>query len=179
MTRTIRFTTLVFAALVALAACKRDDDATTQTPPAATPPPATTPAPSTTPTPLPGATTPAPSTGTPAVTIANIDLGSAIGADNRVTTASDTFAPTDTVYAAVSTNGAAASTTVTARWTYQDGQVVNESSQTIAPTGPAVTTFNIAKPDGWPAGQYKVEILIDGQTAGQREFNVQPARPGA
>ena len=147
MTRTIRFTAFLLPALLALAACKKDDQTT-----------ATTPAP-----------TPAP---TPAVTIANIDLGNAIGADNRVTAPASTFKPADTIYAAVATNGTAPSTTIVARWTYQDGQVVNESSQTIAPTGPAVTTFNIAKPDGWPAGKYKVEVLIDGTSVGQREFDV-------
>lgn len=163
MTRTFRVLSLLLPALLALSACKRDEPVT-QTPPA------TTPAPSTAPAPLP-APTPAPPP-TPAVTIANIELGNAVGADNRVTTPSMNFAPTDTIYAAVSTNGAAPSTTITARWTYQDGQVVNESSQTIAPAGPAVTTFNIAKPDGWPVGKYKVEVLIDGVSVGLREFDV-------
>ena len=164
MNRTIRFTAFLLPALLALAACKRDDQTTATTTPAPTPPPATQPAPQPLPPP-----TPAP---TPAVTIANIDLGNAIGPDNRVTVPASTFKPADTIYAAVATNGAAPSTTIVARWTYQDGQVVNESTQTIAPTGPAVTTFNIAKPDGWPAGKYKVEVLIDGQSVGQREFDV-------
>ena len=170
MNRTIRFATFLLPALLVLAACKRDDQTTATTTPAPTPPPATAPAPA--PQPLPSATTPPPTTTAPAVTIANIDLGNAVGTDNRVTTPMATFKPADTIYAAVATNGAAPSTTIVARWTYQDGQVVNESTQTIAPTGPAVTTFNIAKPDGWPVGKYKVEILIDGQSVGQREFDV-------
>jgi hypothetical protein len=59
-----------------------------------------------------------------------------------------------------------------AKWTYQDGQTVNESSQSIAPTGPAATAFQVAKPDGFPAGKYKVEITKDGVSAGTREFEV-------
>ena len=59
-----------------------------------------------------------------------------------------------------------------ARWTYQDGQVVDESSQTIAPTGPSVTEFHISKPGGWPACKYKVEITANGSVAGTREFDV-------
>lgn len=160
MTRTIRLVSLLLPALLVLSACKRDEQPVTQAPPATTPAPQTTPAP------------PPPPPPTPAVTIANIELGNAVGADNRVTTPSMSFAPTDTIYAAVSTNGTSPSSTITARWTFEDGQVVNESSQTIAPTGPAVTTFNIAKPDGWPAGKYKVEVLIDGTSVGQREFDV-------
>ena len=169
MNRTIRFATVLLPALLVLAACKRDEPTTATTTPAPTPPPATQPAPQPLPAPT---TTPPPTATTPAVTIANIDLGNAVGADNRVTAPMATFKPGDTIYAAVATNGAAPSTTIVARWTYQDGQVVNESTQTIAPTGPAVTTFNIAKPDGWPVGKYKVEVLIDGQSVGQREFDV-------
>src|SRR5687768_10647013 len=126
MNLTIRVFSILLPAVLALSACKRDEPVT-QTPPATTPAPRTTPAPLPTPTPAPAPT--------PAVTIANIELGNAVGADNRVTTPGETFKPTDTIYAAVSTNGAAASSTITARWTFQDGQVVNESSQTIAPTG--------------------------------------------
>ena len=167
MTRTIRFTAFLLPVLLALAACKKDDQSTATTTPAPTPAPTTQPAPQ----PLPAPTTPAPAPA-PAVTIANIDLGNAIGADNRVTTPASTFKPADTIYAAVATNGTAPSTTIVARWTYQDGQVVNESTQTIAPTGPAVTTFNIAKPDGWPAGKYKVEISLDGTVVQSRDFEV-------
>ncbi len=157
MTSFFRIATLV--ALLVLAACKRDDGDVASTAPATTPPPTIS-----TPAPPP----PAPD---PAVTIANIELGNAVGPDNRVTMPSMSFTPADTIYAVVSTNGAAPTTTITARWT-KDGQVVNESSETIAPTGPAITTFNIAKPDGWPVGKYKVEVLIDGRSVGQREFDV-------
>ena len=82
------------------------------------------------------------------------------------------FTPQDTIYAAVSTTGSAANAVLNAKWTYQDGQTVNESSQTIAPSGPAVTTFHISKPDGWPAGTYKVEISLDGKPVASKDFSV-------
>ena len=58
------------------------------------------------------------------------------------------------------------------RWTYGDGQLVNEQSQQIAPTGPSSSEFHIAKPDGWPAGTYKVEILADGTSVASKNFEV-------
>ena len=61
---------------------------------------------------------------------------------------------------------------INAKWTYQDGQTVNESSQTIAPNGPAVTSFHISKPDGWPTGNYTVTITLDGKPAGTATFDV-------
>ena len=137
--------------------------------------PENAPAPATTPPPAPVATTPPPPATPPAqqgVSVTSVDLGTAVGADQKVTTPTTSFSPKDTIYAAVSTTGAASNATLGAKWTYQDGQTVNDSSQTIAPTGPAVTTFHISKPDGWPAGNYKVEIMLDGNAVSSKDFSV-------
>jgi hypothetical protein len=106
------------------------------------------------------------------VTVTTIELGNQVGPDKRVTQQATSFAPSDTIYATVVTSGSASSATLAAKWTYQDGQVVNESTQTIAPTGPAATEFHISKPDGWPAGTYKVEVSLNGRSAGTKEFEV-------
>ena len=66
------------------------------------------------------------------------------------------------------------SATLKARWTYQDGQVVNESSQTIAAAGDARTEFHISKPDGWPAGKYTLEVFLNGSSAATKEIVVAP-----
>ena len=148
---------VAIAGALALSACGKKEE------PAA-PPPVSTPAPA-----------PVPATPPPAVapvTVASVDLGTAVGPDQKVTAATTTFAPKDTIYAAVSTTGTAPNAVLNAKWTYQDGQTVNESSQTIAPNGPAVTSFHISKPDGWPAGSYKVEISLDGNSVSSKEFSV-------
>ena len=62
--------------------------------------------------------------------------------------------------------------TLTARWTYGDGQVVDETSQTISPTGPAMTEFHVSKASGWPAGDYKVSIMLDGRELESKDFKV-------
>jgi len=160
--RTLTLLALGLAGALTLAACNKS--------PENAPAPATTPPP-----PAPAATTPAPATTPPAqqgVSVTSVDLGTAVGADQKVTSPTTTFSPKDTIYAAVSTTGAASNATLGAKWTYQDGQTVNDSSQTIAPTGPAVTTFHISKPDGWPAGNYKVEITLDGNAVSSKDFSV-------
>jgi hypothetical protein len=132
--------------------------------------------PAPTPAPTPAPVAPAPVAAPPAaeaVSVTSVDLGKAVGLDQKITEPTTTFATKDTIYAAVSTAGAAPSATLSAKWTYQDGQTVNDSSQTIAPNGPAVTTFHISKPDGWPAGTYKVEVSIDGKPAMSKDFSVQ------
>ena len=104
--------------------------------------------------------------------VTRVDLGNAIGADKKVTAAAVSFKPTDTIYASVSSEGASANVALSARWTFEDGQLVSEATQNIAPTGPAVTEFHIAKPDGWPAGKYKLEVAANGKPAGGAQFTV-------
>jgi len=112
---------------------------------------------------------PAPET---AVRITDVDLGRAVGLDKRVTDKTDSFTPSETIYVSVRTEGSAPTATLKARWTYEGGQLVQESSRTIAPTGTAVTEFHVAKPDGWPKGSYKVEVFLNGNSVETESFKV-------
>ena len=111
-------------------------------------------------------------TGT-AVRVSKIDMGRSLAADKTINDKTDSFKPNDTIYASILTEGAAPTATLKARWTYQDGQAVNESTQSIAPTGDARTEFHISKPNGWPTGKYKLEVLLNGSSAGTKDFEVQ------
>ena len=117
----------------------------------------------------PGAAAPAPAA--PTVAVADIDLGRAVS-NARVAEKMDNFKATDTVYASVHTTGSSPSSTVMARWTFEDGQVVTESSQSIAPTGDAWTEFHISKPGGFPKGKYKVEVFLDSKSSGTKDFTI-------
>ena len=115
-----------------------------------------------------------PNTATPgaaAITVGEIDVGRSLNADKGIADRTNEFRRTDTIYVSVATQGTG-SGTLAARWTFQDGQVVDESSQSISPTGPARTEFHVMKPDGWPVGKYRVEILLNGASAGTKEFEV-------
>jgi len=118
------------------------------------------------------AAAPAPAPEPPAFAVQLIEVGKAIGADKRVTAALTTFGRRDTIYVSVATEGVAPSKTISAKWTFQDGQVVKEQSEAITPTGPAATEFHISKPSPWPVGKYKVEIVVDGAAAGSKDFEI-------
>jgi hypothetical protein len=107
------------------------------------------------------------------VTVSHIDMGRSLTADRAINDKTDSFKPSDTIYASVVTERTAATATLKARWTYQDGQVVNESTQTIAPAGDARTEFHISKPDGWPTGKYKLEVFLNGSPAATRDFEIE------
>jgi len=109
------------------------------------------------------------------VAVSHIEIGRNVDADKRVTEATHEFRPNDTVYATVLTNGAASNAEMKVRWIYQDGQIVDESRQTISPTGSAATEFHIARPEGLTAGKYKVEVFVNGKSAGTEEFEVRNA----
>ncbi len=109
------------------------------------------------------------------VSVSHIEMGRNVDADKRVTEATKEFRPNETVYASVLTNGAAQNAEMMVRWTYQDGQIVDETTQTISPTGTAATEFHIAKPEGLPAGKYKLEVFVNGKSAGTEEFEIKNA----
>jgi hypothetical protein len=104
--------------------------------------------------------------------VRSVDVGKQIGSDKRITSPTTSFGPRDTIYVSVATEGAASSKTIGVKWTYQDGQVIKEGKETIAPTGSAATEFHLAKASGWPPGKYKVEVSVDGSPAGTKEFEV-------
>ncbi len=146
---------MLAALILALHACKKEE----------APTPRSVPAPST------SAPAPAPAA---AVTVGTITTGNAIGTDKKVTQATDSFGTKDTLYASVATTGAGTAT-LKAKWTYgKNGQeaVVMEDTQTIVSTGPASTEFHVSKPDGWPVGDYQVEIFVNDKPAGTKTFTV-------
>ena len=146
----------------ALVGCKKKEE------PAPLPPAAeTAPAPA-----------PAPAAMPATASVNSVDLGNAVGADMRVTAPMSSFSPKDaTIYAAVSTGTSDPAASVAgklgAKWTHVDSsQVVHEESKDITFAGDGVTDFQISKPDGWPTGKYKVEILLDGTVVQTRDFDV-------
>jgi hypothetical protein len=144
---------LILAVAIALAACGKTED---KPKPVAQPaqPPAVAPA---------------------GVTAGAISLGKAIGADKKVSAAAEKFAKSDTFYVSIETTGTG-SATLKAKWTYhKGGQIapVKEDSQTIASTGSAASEFHISKPDGWPSGEYQVELFLNDKPIGAKKFMVE------
>ena len=151
MHRTMRFTPAVLALVAALAACKKGETRA-DTSAGTIAPPATTPATS--------------------IQVADVALGRKLGADKRVSDETDDFKPRETVYASVHTTGTSDSATVTARWTFENGQQVDEQSQRIKPNGDTYTEFHVSKPSGWPTGKYTLHVLLNGNEVQTKDFEV-------
>ena len=157
-------------ALLAVAGCKKKEPEATMPPPAATmaTPPA---APMTMAPPSVMTSAMAP------VGVTNIELGSAAGADMKITMAKSTFAPKDKLIVAVTTSTTDPMATVPAKvgakWTHVDSnQTVHEDSRDLQLKGEQVHDFEITNPSPWPTGRYKVDVMVDGQTVQSRDFEV-------
>ncbi len=126
------------------------------------------------PPPAPPVAAPAPDLVNVPVSVKQVVLTNSLTADMKAGAPMTTFAPTDTIYAVVDTIGSG-NASVKALWTYHKGEKsaqVSETMQELVLAGPTSSEFHIAKPDGWPVGDYQVEIMVNGVSAGIQNFSV-------
>jgi hypothetical protein len=103
--------------------------------------------------------------------VSTLQLGRTLNSDNTVGEHTTRFKPDETIYASDLTDQTGAST-IAARWSY-GGRVVSESEKKVAYKGQAATEFHFQSAGGFPPGDYKVEILIDGKSTTSRDFRVE------
>jgi hypothetical protein len=164
MNRTRIYQALLVAVIgsVAIVGCKKKEEAApAPAPTIAEPAPAPAPAPAAT------------------ASVASVDLGNAVGPDMKLTAMSATFKPKDTITVSIGTTTSDPAATVAgkigAKWTYLNGtevMVVSEETKDLNLTGTGSTNFQIAKPDGFPVGKYKVEVSLDGAVVQSKDFEV-------
>jgi hypothetical protein len=105
--------------------------------------------------------------------VSDIQVGKGVGSDKKIGDQTTSFGVRDTMYVSVITDGAAKDAKLTAKWTYNGTQVVNESSQIISPTGGTTATeFHVDKKSAWPKGKYTVEVMLNGASAGTKDLEV-------
>jgi hypothetical protein len=106
-----------------------------------------------------------------ALRVTGVETGKGINADKTIKDDEHDFGVRDTIYISVKTEGSG-SGTLGSKVTFQDGQTVDETSQSIAPTADAHHEFHIAKASAWPKGDYKVKITLNGDSVGAKDFTV-------
>lgn len=147
---------------VAVVGCKKKEEAATTAPSAAIEP----------------AAAPAPAVVATA-SVSTVDIGSAVGADQKISTATSTFKPNETFHVSIGTATSDPAATVAGKvgvkLVYMNGaeeMVVNDESRDMNLTGAGSTNFQFAKPDGWPAGKYKVYVSMNGSVVQTKEIEV-------
>ena len=118
------------------------------------------------------ATDAAPTTGASAVS--NFFMAT----DEAGTNVTNVFAPTDEFYVFFDVSGVESGTNFQSRWYALDieGEDPDVPFQTVDYSyeeGIGNIYFHLTNSDGWPVGNYKVEIFMDGTEVGEQEFSVQ------
>ncbi len=121
--------------------------------------------------------TPAPVAAT--ASVASVDLGTATGPDMKLTATATSFKPKDKIIVSVATTtsdpAASVAGKLDAKLSFIDGTgMVDVKTETrdFSFAGPGTTNVEFSKPDGWPAGKYKVEVSLDGAVVQTKEFEV-------
>ncbi|MDR6841825.1 hypothetical protein [Pseudoxanthomonas sacheonensis] len=144
---------VALAGTVALAGCKKKEEAVAPAPVVTEPAPA----------PAPVEPAPAP------VSATSVTVGNTAAADKSVAAVS-TFGVKDKIIVSVKTDAAtAANAAIDAKLTYQDGQVAGQQTANVKAEDAGTTNVEFTKATPWPAGKYKVDVTVNGQPAGMTQ----------
>lgn len=115
-----------------------------------------------------------------------VDFGRTVDSSKRLSDTTDTFAPTDHVFASVRTKGSSPKTTLGVRWKNPMGDEINSSNVWIRPTGDTSTVFDFSQQVPWTPGQYTLLVRVNGKevktahfTVGDREAATVVSLPGS
>ena len=102
--------------------------------------------------------------------VQTLQLGRALNEDNSVSDPTTTFQPNETIYVSA-LNGSRGDGTIRVR-RYFGTQLLSESQKQVSFKGAGATEFTFQSAARFPPGDYSVEVEVDGQSVGKRNFSV-------
>ena len=139
---------VALAGTVALAGCKKKEEAVVAPAPVVTEP------------------APAPVEAPAPVSTTSITVGNTAAADKSVAAVS-TYGVKDKIIVSVKTDATTpANAAIDAKLTYQDGQVAGQQTATVVAEDAGTTNVTFANTNPWPAGKYTVVVTLNGQPVG-------------
>jgi hypothetical protein len=111
-------------------------------------------------------------TETPAV--AALTMASKVDGNNNPQNSTSTFAKSDTIWVVADITGTSSGTPVEARWYHtSSNQQINANTVNTTSDGARRLPFFISTPNEWATGDYRVDILINGNVMKSSTFQVQ------
>jgi hypothetical protein len=109
----------------------------------------------------------------PAPAIADVVLAKGFDASWNAVEPTTAFKPKDRINALVKTANALPGNTVAATWWYvKTNQVVKSDTIALAQPGANNTQFFIERAKGWPAGDYRLDVTLNGGALRSTMFQV-------
>ena len=143
---------IALAGTVALAGCKKKEEAVVAPAPVVTEP---------APAPIEAPAAP--------VSATSVIVGNTAAADKSVAAVS-TYGVKDKIIVSVKTDAATpANAAIDAKLTYQDGQVAGQQAATVVAEDAGTTNVTFANTNPWPAGKYTVVVTLNGQPVGMAQ----------
>ena len=143
---------VALAGTVALAGCKKKEEAVVAPAPVVTEP-----------APAPVAPAPAP------VSATSVTVGNTAAADKSVAAVS-TFGVKDKIIVSVKTDATTpANAAIDAKLTYQDGQTAGAQTVNVKAEDAGTTNVEFSKATDWPAGKYTIVVTLNGQPVGMAQ----------
>jgi TRAP-type C4-dicarboxylate transport system substrate-binding protein len=102
--------------------------------------------------------------------VETLQLGRSLNADNSVAEPTTTFKPNETIYVSA-LNAARGDGTIRVKW-YYGTQLLSDREKVVSFKGAGATEFNLQSAGSFPPGDYSVEVEVDGQPVGKRNFTV-------
>jgi len=122
-----------------------------------------------------GTTTTTVTMDTTPIRVSDIQLGKTVGADKRITEQTTTFGIRDTIRVSVITEGSAKNAQIDVKLFYsrprEGGNPVSVATMGSF-EGTTATNVQLAQARPWSKGPFKVEVSLNGASAGTREFEV-------
>lgn len=107
----------------------------------------------------------------PELRVSNVMIGRKMGANHLITEPTFQFAPKDTVFISVATEGSGGATALTAAWRYQSGEVLQKTSEPVPASGKNIG-FSLSQRRGLKLGTYKVIVFLDNDSVDTKVFVV-------
>lgn len=103
--------------------------------------------------------------------VVTVQTGKSLNSDHSVGTHAISFRPTDTMYVSVLTADRGAGT-ITVTWSLY-GRLLHEVTKKVSYNGQAATDFRFQAADGFPVGDYTIDVILDGKTIETRRVKVE------
>jgi hypothetical protein len=106
------------------------------------------------------------------VRVTGVDFGRAADAAGHITDEPDTFAPTDTIYAAIHTKGSSPQTILGVRWRNPSGEEIGAENKVIRPAGDTSTLFVQRYIANRGIGRFALDMRVNGKVVKTARFVV-------
>ena len=107
------------------------------------------------------------------VELDGVEIGRALNSDRTIKDRATSFKSHETVYASIRVSGTANSGVVRALWTNARGEKIQDDTRLVTPSNNDVVVVQVAPPQGWAAGRYRLDVYLDDKLADSETFSIE------